>query len=76
MIRLSAELHLSRIIKLENPQALSQLIELCVKSKMIAEQVARYPILLDELLDRQSLLNPPDFYAEDSAQLRQYMCPV
>lgn len=57
---------------LENPQALSQLIELCAKSKMIAEQVARYPILLDELLDRQSLLNPPDF-TQYPAQLRQYM---
>jgi len=37
----------------ENPQALTQLIELCAQSKFIAEQVARHPILLDELLEPQ-----------------------
>ena len=38
---------------LENPQAIEQLIELCAQSQMIAEQVARYPILLDELLNTE-----------------------
>ncbi len=46
---------------LENPPALQQLIELCAKSKLIAEQVAQHPLLLDELLNRHALLNPPAF---------------
>lgn len=57
---------------LENPQALTQLIELCAKSKLIAEQVARHPILLDELLDRNALLNPIPF-TEYRAELQQYL---
>ncbi|MGC6377126.1 bifunctional [glutamate--ammonia ligase]-adenylyl-L-tyrosine phosphorylase/[glutamate--ammonia-ligase] adenylyltransferase [Bisgaard Taxon 45] len=56
----------------ENPQALPQLIELCAQSKMIAEQVARHPILLDELLDRNALLNPPP-YNQYASELRQYL---
>ena len=43
---------------LENHQAIKQLIELCAQSQMIAEQVARYPILLDELLNTEALRNP------------------
>ncbi|MDO4430268.1 MAG: bifunctional [glutamate--ammonia ligase]-adenylyl-L-tyrosine phosphorylase/[glutamate--ammonia-ligase] adenylyltransferase [Lonepinella koalarum] len=43
---------------LENPHALTQLIELCSHSQLIAEQVASHPILLDELLDQKSLRNP------------------
>lgn len=56
----------------ENAQALTQLIELCARSQMIAEQVARHPILLDELIYSQTLLNPPPFtqYADE---LHQYL---
>ena len=43
---------------LENPQALTQLIRLCGCSPMIAEQLARHPILLDELLNVQALREP------------------
>lgn len=57
---------------LENPQVLQQLIVLCAKSKLIAEQVARHPILLDELLDRHSLLNPPP-YQHYADELKQYL---
>ncbi|SEQ84894.1 bifunctional [glutamate--ammonia ligase]-adenylyl-L-tyrosine phosphorylase/[glutamate--ammonia-ligase] adenylyltransferase [Basfia succiniciproducens] len=57
---------------LENPQALTQLIELCAKSQLIAEQVAQHPILLDELLDREALLNPPSF-EQYPAELQQYL---
>ena len=57
---------------LENPHALTQLIELCAQSEMIAEQVAQHPILLDELLDRKSLLNPPPF-EQYPAELQQYL---
>ncbi|WP_373100388.1 MULTISPECIES: bifunctional [glutamate--ammonia ligase]-adenylyl-L-tyrosine phosphorylase/[glutamate--ammonia-ligase] adenylyltransferase [Pasteurellaceae] len=56
----------------ENPQALTQLIELCSQSEMIAAQVARYPILLDELLDRNALLNPVA-YRQYPAELRRYL---
>jgi len=35
----------------ENPQVLDWLINLCERSAYIAEQLARYPVLLDELLD-------------------------
>ena len=56
----------------ENPQALTQLIELCSQSKFIAEQVARHPILLDELLDQKSLRNPPHF-TEYASELQQYL---
>ncbi|QLB12557.1 glutamate-ammonia-ligase adenylyltransferase [Bisgaardia hudsonensis] len=56
----------------ENPQVLTQLIELCAKSKMIAEQVARHPILLDELLNRKALLNPIP-YTDYSSELQQYL---
>jgi glutamate-ammonia-ligase adenylyltransferase len=38
---------------LENPNALSQLIQLCLQSDWIAEQLARHPILLDELIDNR-----------------------
>jgi glutamate-ammonia-ligase adenylyltransferase len=35
----------------ENEAALERLVELCEKSAYVAEQLARYPVLLDELLD-------------------------
>lgn len=44
---------------LENPPALDQLIRLVGASPWIAEQLTRYPILLDELLDVRTLYAPP-----------------
>jgi glutamate-ammonia-ligase adenylyltransferase len=35
----------------ENQQAMSRLVDLCARSQYIAGQIARYPVLLDELLD-------------------------
>jgi len=35
----------------ENQGALSKLVDLCTESQYIADQIARYPALLDELLD-------------------------
>ena len=35
----------------ENPGALARLVDLCGRSSYIADQIARYPVLLDELLD-------------------------
>ena len=57
---------------LENPQAIEQLIELCAQSQMIAEQVARFPILLDELLNTEALRNPLPF-TQYPDELKQYM---
>ncbi len=35
----------------ENQNALSRLVDLCARSQYIADQIARFPVLLDELLD-------------------------
>ena len=48
------------VLLLENPQALEELVRLCGASPWIAEQMARNPVLLDELLDRASLYTAPD----------------
>ena len=42
----------------EHQAALIQLVRLCTASPMISEQLGRYPILLDELIDPQQLYNP------------------
>ncbi|VEH67714.1 glutamate-ammonia-ligase adenylyltransferase [Rodentibacter pneumotropicus] len=57
---------------LENPQALRQVIELCGKSQLISDQLSQHPILLDELLNTESLRNPLPFtrYADE---LQQYL---
>jgi glutamate-ammonia-ligase adenylyltransferase len=44
----------------ENPLALSQLVQLCAASTWVAGQLAQHPILLDELLDPRSLYDPLD----------------
>ncbi|WP_027962180.1 bifunctional [glutamate--ammonia ligase]-adenylyl-L-tyrosine phosphorylase/[glutamate--ammonia-ligase] adenylyltransferase [Halomonas halodenitrificans] len=44
----------------ENPDALGHLMRLCSASPWIAEQLARYPILLDELLTPETLYTPAD----------------
>ncbi|MFA0809896.1 bifunctional [glutamate--ammonia ligase]-adenylyl-L-tyrosine phosphorylase/[glutamate--ammonia-ligase] adenylyltransferase [Microbulbifer epialgicus] len=59
----------------ENPPVLSQLVRLCSASPRIAEQLARHPILLDELLDSRRLLAPAT--AEDIAdELRRELLRV
>jgi len=45
---------------IENPVALEQLVRLCAASPWIAEELSRYPALLDELLDPRTLFKPPD----------------
>ena len=59
----------------EYPGALKQLVKLCIASPMIAEQLARYPLLLDELLDPTTLYQPTatDAYPDE---LRQYLLRV
>ena len=43
---------------IERPQVLKRLVGLCADSAWIAEQITRYPLLLDELLDSRRLLSP------------------
>ncbi len=45
---------------MENPSALKELVTLCHASPWISEQLARSPVLLDELLDGASLYTAPD----------------
>ncbi|WP_127956468.1 bifunctional [glutamate--ammonia ligase]-adenylyl-L-tyrosine phosphorylase/[glutamate--ammonia-ligase] adenylyltransferase [Serratia microhaemolytica] len=59
----------------ENQAALEQLIRLCAASPMIANQLARYPLLLDELLDSATLYQPVPLAAYRS-ELRQYCLRV
>ncbi len=69
---------------LESPMVLSQLVRLCAASSWMAEQMARHPLLLDELLDPRSLYRPlsrealerelaSEFDSIDSGDLEQEM---
>jgi glutamate-ammonia-ligase adenylyltransferase len=44
----------------ENPSALRELLVLCSASPWIAEQITRYPVVLDELLNAGRLYRPPE----------------
>jgi glutamate-ammonia-ligase adenylyltransferase len=44
---------------LENPVALTQLVKLSAASPFIADRLAQYPVLLDELLNVHTLYSPP-----------------
>lgn len=59
----------------ENEGALKQLLKLCSASLRLSEQLARYPILLDELLDPTHLYHPTslDNYKPD---LQQFMLRI
>ncbi|MCQ4942468.1 hypothetical protein NE678_25820, partial [Escherichia coli] len=54
----------------EFPAALKDLISLCAASTMIASQLALYPLLLDELLDANTLYQPTatDAYRDELSQ--------
>ncbi|WP_034917085.1 bifunctional [glutamate--ammonia ligase]-adenylyl-L-tyrosine phosphorylase/[glutamate--ammonia-ligase] adenylyltransferase [Erwinia sp. 9145] len=59
----------------EYPAALKHLVHLCAASPMVASQLARYPLLLDELLDPATLYQPTatDAYRDE---LRQYLLRI
>lgn len=59
----------------EYPSALKQLIRLCAASPMISDQLTRYPLLLDELIDFNSLYKtlPIDHY---KSELYQYLLRI
>lgn len=52
---------------MEHPHALHELLSICANSAWIAEQIIRYPILLDELLEQRRLYDMLDPEAIDSA---------
>jgi len=54
----------------ENQAALARLVDLCARSQYIAEQIARHPMLLDELLDPR-IFSEAVTRADLAAELRQ-----
>ncbi len=54
----------------ESANARQQLLRLCAASPWLAEELARHPILLDQLLDSRTLYSPPD-----RAALREGLLP-
>jgi len=63
------------VLLLENPGACTQLVRLCSESPWIARQLAETPLLLDELLNAESLYHPPA-KAELQDDLRQQMLRI
>lgn len=63
------------VLLLENPGACAQLVALCSDSPWIASQLAETPLLLDELLNAESLYHPPA-KAELQDDLRQQMLRI
>lgn len=59
----------------ENEGALKHLVKLCQASSWLAEHIAKYPILLDELIDPKLLNNPPEL-SSYSADLRQVLLRI
>ncbi|MBF7729861.1 bifunctional [glutamate--ammonia ligase]-adenylyl-L-tyrosine phosphorylase/[glutamate--ammonia-ligase] adenylyltransferase [Pseudomonas sp. N040] len=59
----------------ENPGAMQRLISLCAASPWISEQIARFPLLLDELLNEGRLFNPP-LAPELAAELRERLMRI
>jgi glutamate-ammonia-ligase adenylyltransferase len=54
----------------ENRGALARLVDLCARSSYIADQIARYPVLLDELLDAR-FYSPDVTRADVAAELAE-----
>jgi glutamate-ammonia-ligase adenylyltransferase len=59
----------------ENEGALKQLIHLCQASSWVTDYIAKYPILLDELIDPTLLHNPPQL-TEYRLELRESMLRI
>ncbi len=59
----------------ENPPVMTQLVKLCAASPWIAQQIARFPILLDQLLDPRTLYAPLA-RAELETELERYLTDV
>ncbi len=63
------------VLLLENPRALEHLGKLCLASPWIAEQIARFPALLDEFLNLGDLYHPPE-KAALADELRQQLMHI
>jgi len=59
----------------ENEGALKQLIHLCQASSWVTDYIAKYPILLDELIDPKLLHNPPQL-SSYGVELRERMLRI
>ncbi|GIU30348.1 bifunctional [glutamate--ammonia ligase]-adenylyl-L-tyrosine phosphorylase/[glutamate--ammonia-ligase] adenylyltransferase [Shewanella schlegeliana] len=59
----------------ENPGARQQLVSLCLASPWIAEQLAKFPMLLDELIDPAQLYDTTSL-DDYGSELRQYLLRV
>lgn len=51
------------VLLCENPQALKHLVELCHVSPWLSDMLARYPALMDQLLDERTLYAPLELSA-------------
>ena len=63
------------VLLTENPGALQRLMTLCAASPWIAEQITRFPLLLDELLNEGRLFKPP-LAPELAAELRERLMRI
>jgi len=63
------------VLLMENRPALEHLGKLCIASPWIAQQIARFPALLDEFLDPGDLYNPPEKSAL-ADELRQQLAHI
>ncbi|MEX6501440.1 bifunctional [glutamate--ammonia ligase]-adenylyl-L-tyrosine phosphorylase/[glutamate--ammonia-ligase] adenylyltransferase [Pseudomonas zhanjiangensis] len=63
------------VLLTENPGALQRLLTLCAASPWIAEQIARFPLLLDELLNEGRLFKPPQA-PELAAELQERLMRI
>jgi len=63
------------VLLTENPGALRRLMTLCAASPWIAEQITRFPLLLDELLNEGRLFKPP-LAPELAAELRERLMRI
>ncbi len=63
------------VLLAENPAAMQQLVKLCSSSAWFADQLAKKPVLLDELIDPRTLYSPPD-RAQLGAELRQQLLRI
>lgn len=63
------------VLLAENPAAMNQLVKLCSSSAWFSEQLAKKPVLLDELIDPRTLYSPPD-KQQLGAELRQQLLRI
>jgi glutamate-ammonia-ligase adenylyltransferase len=63
------------VLLAENPIALQQLVKLCSASNWFSEKLKKQPILLDELIDQNSLYSPPN-KEQLNSELRQQLLRI